>query len=58
MDFQSHEEVLGSNADECTELFHADGTMAHTVALGDHGNKTTSEQTGQMSYLSDAQKKR
>lgn len=34
---------------EYAELFCVDSIVAHTVALGDHGNKTTSEETGQMS---------
>lgn len=29
----------------------ADGTVAHTVTHGDHGNKTTSEEAGRMSSL-------
>lgn len=51
MEFQSHEVavVLGSDVDEYAELFCVDSIVAHTVALGDHGNKTTSEDTGQMS---------
>lgn len=31
------------------ELFCTDNTMMHTVALGDHGNKTTSDESGPMS---------
>lgn len=32
-----------------SEIFCTDSTMVHTVALGNHGNKTTSDETGQMS---------
>lgn len=51
MAFQSHklEVVSGSNVEEHAQLSHVDSIVVHTVALGDHGNKTTSEETGQMS---------
>lgn len=48
---QSHklEVVPGSNVDEHAQLSNVDSIVAHTVALGDHGNKTTVEETVQMS---------
>lgn len=52
MEPQSHEVAVGLGQ-QCRrvrrELFCTDSTAVHAVALGGHGNKTTSEETGQMS---------